>query len=83
MILPAFLLKIGGCGVSFGAMNEEIRNYRRAKNLTQEEFSRLLGIGQSQLSQVECGRRAISKKVARNLHSIDPETFTAERLLSG
>ncbi len=44
-----------------------LRAYRHRENLTQDELSRLTGIAQHQISEMENGKRSIGKERARKL----------------
>lgn len=45
-----------------------IENYFYAHDMRHKDGAKLLGINESQLSQIMCGRRAISMSLAKRLH---------------
>jgi len=45
-------------------VGENIKRYREAKNMTQEELARILGVTSSNISQIESGDRGLNVKKA-------------------
>ena len=48
-------------------VGENIKKYREAKNMTQEELAQMLGVTSSNISQIESGDRGLNIKKADNL----------------
>jgi len=59
-----------------------IKAYRNENGLSQENLAEKLGVTQGCLSDIERGRRGVSKAVALRLHEIDPGRFSLVELLS-
>ena len=61
-------------GEAFAELNEKysklgalVKGVRHREGLSQNEFSKRLGISQSDLSKIECGKRAIGKNIANRI----------------
>lgn len=70
---PAYVLN----GRTDASIGEGVRGIRRDRHMTMEEFSKSLGVSQSQLSRLENGlqgwRSAILRKLARAVGPIAVE----------
>lgn len=47
-----------------------IENYLYAHNMKQKEGAKMLGVNESVLSQIMCGKRKITMPLAKKLHSV-------------
>jgi DNA-binding XRE family transcriptional regulator len=47
-----------------------LRGARKRENLTQKELARLVGVGQTHISEMEHGKRPIGKDMARRLAEV-------------
>ncbi len=53
--------------------NNNLKEYRKSKGLTQQELSDALGISRPQLSRIESGISGITRQVEKSLKKFDPK----------
>lgn len=46
----------------YGSLGEFLREYRKGKAMTQEQFSSIIGIDRSNYSLIECSRKSVGVK---------------------
>lgn len=59
-----------------------IKDYRAQHKLSQEQMAERLDIGQAYLSELEQGKKPVSKKVAWRLFELDPSQFPLAETLN-
>jgi SOS-response transcriptional repressor LexA len=54
----------------FFKIGERIKQFRKGKKLTQQEFGRMIGVSEPLIAQIENGKRGVSVRVQKKLMSV-------------